>query len=193
MLSIDLALYNELLYAGKHQRDEVQNTPHLLLIHSSIGQSVIVKNAILLERVMDFIYFLEFKEKLENVYSNLKFKAWKEGKKPSSKRKIFFKKIKSTKWKYLADYKKVFKKYKEKLRTPEVHLSSQLANRFNRSEELQKVDFEQINVIHSFISNMFWQPLLRILKGEEIKQVYWSKGMETLAGVTPEDLEKMLR
>jgi len=192
LLSIDIALYNKLLYAGKYEKNEIQKSPHLLLIHLSIDQSVILKNAILLERVMDFIYYLEFGKKLEKVFNEKKWEEQKKGAKPS-KNSIFFKRIKSTKWNFLIDYKKVFVLYKEKLRSPEVHLSSKLADQFNKSETSELTDFSKLNVIYSFVLNMFWQPLLKILKGEKVNQAFWNKGMETLANIKPKDLEKILR
>lgn len=192
LLSIDIALYNKLLYTDRYEKNEIQNSPHLLLIHLSIDQSVILKNAILLGKVMDFVYYLEFGEKLEDVLKVEKYRTQKKGPKPS-KSSIFFKSIKSTNWKFLIDYKHLFIKFNEKLRTPEVHLSSRLADQFNKSEISELTSFSELNIIHSFILNMFWQPLLKILRGEKVNQAFWDKGMETLANIKLKDLGKMIK
>jgi hypothetical protein len=192
LLGVDGSLYNTLLYAGHYTKEEIKNSSRLLLIHLSLDQSVILKSTILIERIMDFVYYLETKNELEGKHSDLKYKAMKANEYPTSKKNIFFDEIKSTHWKYFLAYKQLFEEYNQQLRNPEVHLSSSLADKFNRSPNINLNYSDKIGTLRNFALNMLWQPLIQILNGKNITNVSWVEGMKALAEITIEDLQKVI-
>jgi hypothetical protein len=176
-IMFEISNYNHFLYAGQHEDEEILKNPKLLFIKLSIDQNVIIKNRIVLEKLMNFIYYLDKDEKLSS---------------SKSKKAEFLKHIKNTKWDYLLKYEKVFKDYDEDLRTNEVHAISNLSNCFHEKENPEKylIGFAKLNVINNLVMNMFWLPLVEILKGKTVNQLYWDKGMEELSEIKSGDILK---
>jgi hypothetical protein len=126
---------------------------------------------------MNFIYYLENERDLKRSSRN-------------SKKAKFFKAIEETEWSYLSKYKTLFEKFDDKLRTPEVHNFSELADCFHEKTNPEEFlpDSSELCVILNLMMNMFWAPLVKILKGEKVNIASWSKGMDTLAGIEVDDI-----
>ncbi|MFT4553414.1 MAG: hypothetical protein ACI9S8_002052 [Chlamydiales bacterium] len=149
ILEVEMRSYNRILQEIKSLAD-LKKKPYLALRKLSIDQSLIVKNRILWERVMNFVYCLgnEVKE----------FKVSKGG----SKLGKFFEKIKGTRWEFLKFYKSLAENLNNRWRTGEVHKGSVLRGIFIRG---RVADFYEINEITNVVLAVLWPNLLLILQG----------------------------
>lgn len=112
ILEVEMGKYN-LIYNEIRSFSEIKDKPLLALKKLSLDQNLIMKNRILWERVMNFIFYLIQGKKFE-------------GKK--SKVEKFFKIIENTKWEYLKSYKPLIEILNDRWRTPEVHKGSVLTS-----------------------------------------------------------------
>ena len=74
LLEVDFGLYNSLIYNLGCDNKNIRNFPHIQLIKFSLDQNAISKSRILWERIMNWVYYLETGEKLENKVSGRKSK-----------------------------------------------------------------------------------------------------------------------
>lgn len=159
LLEIDLGLYNRLIYNEGYNNKNIYEFPHIQLIKLSLDQNIISKSRILWERIMNFIYYLETGEKLENVISGRK-----------SKTRVFFKFVSTTDWQFLLDYKEYINWYDKNLRTPEFHKSSILRKHFLKGSEIKP---EKVLGIVNIIMNAIWENGLEIIQGIKPSRRYW--------------------
>lgn len=154
LLEVDLGLYNKLVYDKGYAETHPSEVPHILLTRFSLDQSLISKSRILWERIMNFIYYLETGELLEQKVSTKK-----------SKRKVFFDFVKATpKWRFFEPYEGELQKYEDSFRTPEFHKSSVLraelfGNRVNDPNDLLKLVNRVLNVL--------WENITAIVSGKK--------------------------
>lgn len=160
LLEADLGLYNRLIYNRGYNSKNIQKFPHIQLVKLSLDQNVISKSRILWERVMNFIYYLETGEKLENAISG-----------STSKKTAFFDFISKTNWQFLLDYKKYINWFDKKLRIPEVHKSSTLRKYFLKEKE---VNPGKILGIINIVMNSIWENGLEIIQGKKPSKRYWN-------------------
>ena len=155
ILEIEMGKYN-LIYNEIRSFSEIRDKPLLALKKLSLDQNLIVKNRILWERVMNFIFYLIQGKKFE-------------GKK--SKVTKFFEIIEDTKWEYLKFYKPLVETLNDRWRTPEVHKGSVLKGLFLRGN---LADHHEINEITNVVLNSFWPNLILISKGKNPTGAYLS-------------------
>lgn len=159
LLEADLGLYNHLIYNKGYDSKNIHKFPHIQLVKLSLDQNVISKSRILWERIMNFIYYLETGEKLENAISRSK-----------SKKTAFFNFISKTNWQFLLDYKEYINWFDEKLRTPEFHKSSTLRKHFLKGSKIKP---GKVLGIVNIIMNAIWENGLEIVQGKEPSHRYW--------------------
>jgi hypothetical protein len=154
IIEVDLGLYNRLVYDRGYDKEKSQHIPHVLLTRFSLDQTLISKSRILWERIMNFVYYLENGELLEEKASKRK-----------SKRKVFFNFIKSSqKWRFLEPYEKVLQHYEDKFRTPEFHKSSVLrAELFGKNTNDPNELIEPVNRA----MNILWENITAIISGQK--------------------------
>jgi hypothetical protein len=155
ILEVEMGKYN-LIYNEIRSFSEIKDKPLLALKKLSLDQNLIMKNRILWERVMNFIFYLIQGKKFE-------------GKK--SKVEKFFKIIENTKWEYLKFYKSLIEILNDRWRTPEVHKGSVLKGLFLRGS---LADHHEINEITNVVLNSFWPNLILISKGRNPTGAYLS-------------------
>lgn len=154
LLEVDMGLYNKLVYPLGYDRKNPHSKPHLLLTRQSLDQSLIFKSRILWERIMNFVYFLENGEHIENKVSRKK-----------SKRKVFFEFCSSNpKWQFLLDYEGCISQYEELFRSPESHKFSILRSELMGEKTLDSNDLlDLLNIA----LNVIWQNILKIISGQK--------------------------
>lgn len=153
ILDVEMGKYN-LIYNEIRSFSEIKDKPLLALKKLSLDQNLIVKNRILWERVMNFIFYLIQGKKFEG-----------------KKSKKFFEVIENTKWEYLKFYKPLIKILDERWRTGEVHKGSVLRGLFLRGN---LADHYEINEITNVVLNSFWPNLILISKGRNPTGAYLS-------------------
>lgn len=165
LLEVDLGLYNHLIY-NKGYDNNVFNFPHIQLTKLSLDQNIISKSRILWERFMNFIYYLETGEELENKVSGSK-----------SKKRVFFDFIENNRWKFLSQYKPYIEWYDNKLRTPEFHKLSILRKSFLLN---LNIDTNKMNGIINIFLNI-WGNILNIIQGKEPTSRFWGSFLKDLS------------
>ena len=109
---------------------------------------------ILWERIMNFVYYLEKGEILDDARSNKR-----------SKKASFFKYIKSNpKWDFLERFKPRMEDFDSKFRTPEFHKNSTLRKEILEDQEL---DYKLLLKPVNNALNTFWVNTLEIVSGRD--------------------------
>lgn len=110
ILEVDLGLYNRLVYDRGYDKDNSLALPHVFLTRLSLDQSLIAKSRILWERIMNFVFYLENGEELEEKVSGRR-----------SKRKVFFDFSRGNlRWRFLEPYESVLQEYEDSYRAPRI-------------------------------------------------------------------------
>lgn len=154
IIEVDIGLYNRLVYDRGYNQNNPHAKPHIFITRLSLDQSLISKSRILWERIMNFVFFLETGEILDD----------KVPRKKSKKSFFFAEIIKYPNWKFLEPYYVELQKYDDSFRTPEFHKSSIL-----RKELLGRRDTDPddlMNLINRAI-NVIWENALSITKGNQ--------------------------
>jgi hypothetical protein len=161
IMELDLGLYNHLIYNLGFDKDNIDKCPYIALRKLSLDQTLIVKSRILWERIMNFIYYLETGNELENISSK------------KSKKTLFFEFIKDKKWAYIEDYKTYINWFDKTLRTPEVHKGSYLRKLFQLGISAG-TETERIHGLVNIAMNAIWPNLLDIIQGREPSSRFWT-------------------
>jgi hypothetical protein len=152
ILEVDLGLYNRLVYDRGYDKDNSLALPHVFLTRLSLDQSLIAKSRILWERIMNFVFYLENGDELEERVSGRR-----------SKRKVFFEFTRGNlRWRFLEPYESVLQEYEDSYRTPEFHKGSVL-----RAELLGKrvIDPNKLLDLVNRSMNIVWENTISIVSG----------------------------
>jgi hypothetical protein len=152
LLQVDGALYRPLVLDAGFDRSNPLKTPELFLAKLSIDQSLILKSRVLWERLMNFVYYLELGEDLENKVSGRK-----------SKRKVFFDFVESHQyWVFLSPYAAELDYYEQNYRGPEAHKASRLRAALLKGQD---VDMQELFALLHNAMTAIWQNILNIVQG----------------------------
>lgn len=152
LLEVDLGLYNRLVHDRGYDKAKPAEVPHIHLTRMSLDQGLIGKTRILWERIMNFVYYLEKGQRLENKVSGKK-----------SKRREFFDFIASTNtWKFMEPYGALIQQYDDSFRTPEYHKSSVLRPELFGGTAIDPNKL--LEPLNKAINNL-WENTMAIIKG----------------------------
>lgn len=164
MISNDFGKYN--YYINKLRPED----PKLAFNKVSIYQNIAFKSRVVLEKIMNFIYFLEEGEKLQEP---------KSGPDKGSKKRKFFKWAKQNKkWNFLTTYKKDIDAYELEFRTPEVHWISRLKRILpDKDYEVKNSLANRIGLLNCICENVFFSNMMNFIEGKSNIQMIWRQGM----------------
>ncbi len=152
LLEVDTGLYRPLVLDAGFDRANPLQTPDIFLAKLSIDQSLILKSRVLWERIMNFVYYLERGENLEDKVTGRR-----------SKRKVFFDFVESHEyWVFLLPYAAELDYYEQSYRGPEAHKASRLRAALLKGQDL---DMRQLFALLHGAMTAIWQNILNVVQG----------------------------